>query len=79
MDNPQAVFLYGKECGIDEEHERIVALLTEEASLLNDSDAAFVLAIVDLIKGETEPVDTKPVEQPTEKPKHPFEYEGWND
>ncbi len=54
MDNPQAVFLYGKECGIDEEHERIIALLTEEASLLSDSDAAFVLAIVDLIKGENE-------------------------
>jgi hypothetical protein len=54
MDNPQAVFLYGKECGIDEEHERIVALLTEEASLLSDSDALFVLAIIDLIKGENE-------------------------
>ena len=54
MDNPQDVFNYGRECGADEELDRIVSLLTEEASLLSDSDALLVLAIVDLIKGEND-------------------------
>jgi len=54
LDDPQSIFKYGKECGIEQEQDRIVSLLTEEASLLNDSDAAFVLAIIDLIKGENE-------------------------
>jgi hypothetical protein len=52
MDNPQDVFNYGREIGADEELERIVTLLTEEASLLSQNDADFVLAIVNLIKGE---------------------------
>lgn len=52
MHNPHDVFKYGVECGIDQEQDRIIELLTEQASLLSGNDAAFVLAIIDFIKGE---------------------------
>lgn len=52
LDNPQDIFNYGKECGIDQEQDRIIEMLAEQASLLSVNDAAFVLAIIDFIKGE---------------------------
>lgn len=58
LDDAQSIFKYGKECGIEQEQDRIVSLLKEEAMLLNEtgceSDAAFILAMIDFIKGENE-------------------------
>ena len=54
-DNPHAVFLYGVECGVEQERERIIALLEatdllktiEQGVLVNYAEDAIAL-----IKGE---------------------------
>jgi hypothetical protein len=65
------------------ERERIIALLEDRysdlMSCLKDDDCKTLAHIVSTcIEDITEENESKNT-QPKNKPKHPFEYEGWND
>ena len=57
LDNPHAVFKYGVECGIEQERERIIALLEARSSEFAEShdwaDVELITYLVALIKGES--------------------------